>query len=509
MEFSAVSVPAIAVVQEFATVALGDARLHARLRRVVERLSACPGASLPQALKTDAEVEACYRLLNNRRVSYAALVQPHVEQTAKRVAEESLLRVLHDTTECTYAGEGDRRGLGPARGPDGTQSFFAHVSLAVTTDATPRPLGVLGLECWARTAPPRPKKKGHKKLSGTDYAHLHTKESARWARQVEAVEQQVGGRASLLHVMDREADVYSLLSALVEPGRRFVVRVAHDRKVWEVDEEDEPLDDEVPRFLSEALLESRLQLEREVPLSKRRSGTAPRQQRIHPDREARTARLEISARRVALRRPRYLSTEPETLEVNIVSVRELDVPEGLEPVAWVLVTSEPIATPKQLEAVVDHYRARWLIEEFFKALKTGCAVEARQLESFESLTNALALVLPIAWQMLLLRALSRTTPDAPAEEVLNPVQMALLRQVQPKKMPAQGATVRDALYAVAGLGGHLKHNGPPGWLTLARGLQELRLLELGWQAAASHLQGQNASASPSSTNQPREKGRKM
>jgi hypothetical protein len=50
-------------------------------------------------------------------------------------------------------------------------------------------------------------------------------------------------------------------------------------------------------------------------------------------------------------------------------------------------------------------------------------------------------------------------------------------------LPASGATVRDALYAVAGLGGHLKNNGPPGWQTLARGTQALLLLEAGWNAA--------------------------
>jgi hypothetical protein len=294
---------------------------------------------------------------------------------------------------------------------------------------------------------------------------------------------------------------------MVERGRRFVVRVAHDRRVWEVDDEGEPLDEEGPLFLSEALVELPLQLERDVPLSKRRSGTAPRQQWIHPDREARTTRLGVSARRVALRRPRYLSKEPETLDVNIVYVRELDPPEGLEPIAWVLVTTEPIDTREQVEAVVDHYRARWLIEEFFKALKTGCALEERQLESFESLTNALALLLPIAWQMLLLRALSRTQPDAPAEEALNSTQLALLRQVQPKKMPAQGATVRDALYAVAGLGGHLKRNGPPGWLTLARGMQSLLLLETGWRAAASAPQPQETFPACSGKPQAHEKVR--
>lgn len=43
---------------------------------------------------------------------------------------------------------------------------------------------------------------------------------------------------------------------------------------------------------------------------------------------------------------------------------------------------------------MDAYRARWVIEEFFKALKTGCNFERRQLESFQSLRIALAIFLP-------------------------------------------------------------------------------------------------------------------
>ena len=36
--------------------------------------------------------------------------------------------------------------------------------------------------------------------------------------------------------------------------------------------------------------------------------------------------------------------------------------------------------------------------------------------------------------------------------------------------------------AVARLAGHLKRNGPPGWLLLAKGYWELLVLERGWLA---------------------------
>jgi hypothetical protein len=176
----------------------------------------------------------------------------------------------------------------------------------------------------------------------------------------------------------------------------------------------------------------------------------------------------------------------EELELNVVQVREVDTPESADPIAWVLVTNEPVETPEQIEKVVDYYRQRWLIEEFFKAIKTGCDFESRQLESFDTLTNALGLFLPVAWQMLLLRWMSRTNPSAPAETVLSPVQMILLRNCG-QKLPKSGATALDALYAVAGLGGHIKNNGAPGWLTLARGLEDLTKLERGWRIASAQI----------------------
>jgi hypothetical protein len=468
------------IVSEFGSLALGDTRLHERVCHVVSRLHAAPAASFPQALKTKAELEGFYRLVGHARITYPALMQPHVEQTVGRCSERGTVRAIHDTTEVAFATEGAREGLGPLGAGRQSKGFFAHVTLASEADEGNSPLGVLATACFAR--PPQPRRKGKKKLSGGEYARLHDKESERWLQQVQAAEKAVEGKASLVHIMDREADFYTLLSTMAENQYRFVVRLAHDRLLCEVDEDGAPLDDEGRMALSEALLDAPVELERQVPLSRRRAASAPRSQRSHPERTARSARLGISARAVVFRRPRYATDMPETLAVNIVYVRELNCPEGEDPVAWVLVTTEPIDTPAQLAAVLDHYRARWLIEEFFKALKTGCALEKRQLESFHSLTNALALFLPIAWQMLLLRSLSRLTPDAPAERVLNPTQVALLRHTQPKKMK-EGATIRDALYAIAGLGGHLTQNGPPGWQTLGRGMEELLRMELGWAAA--------------------------
>ena len=74
--------------------------------------------------------------------------------------------------------------------------------------------------------------------------------------------------------------------------------------------------------------------------------------------------------------------------MNVVRVWETDPPRGQPAVQWVLLTSEKIGSAAALQRVVDIYRKRWLIEEYFKALKTGCSLEKRQVGSFDALRKA-------------------------------------------------------------------------------------------------------------------------
>lgn len=428
----------------------GDARLSRRVVSLAERMARRPDASFPKALD-GAELEAAYRFFNNRKVTAQAILAPHVRATVGRAQGEVML-ALHDTTTFSFRPDGGREGLG--RDQLGTQTLHAHVTLAVGTDRTP--LGVLALR--------------------THLGKAATTEHERWGEQVEALDDLGLGRSALVHVMDREADDYELLAHFQARGNRFVVRVQHDRiLVPNVDDEHRRLWEALPAQAVET---------RTVPLSSRsKTRRGSKQRQVHPDREERAAKLAFGAGRVRLRRRSGIQGPP-ALDINIVRVWEMDPPQGEAPVEWVLFTSEPIDTASQVSQVVDWYRTRWVIEEYFKALKTGCAYEKRQLESREALENALALFLPIAWQLLRLRTLARDASDKPATEALPASQLAVLQRVARRPLP-QRPTVRDVMLAVAALGGHLKRNGEPGWITLWRGYEELLTLTAGWDLARS------------------------
>jgi hypothetical protein len=192
----------------------------------------------------------------------------------------------------------------------------------------------------------------------------------------------------------------------------------------------------------------------------------------------------FAARRVSFKRPKVLPEDkyPDSIDLNVVRVWEPNPPEGEQPIEWKLVTREPVETPEQILKVVDFYRCRWPIEEFNKALKTGCNAEGRQLIEANALLNAVALLVPIAWSLLHLRTLANAPKPPPASAVLAPAQIAVLKahpKTQKHFQSASPPTSRDALYAVAALGGHLKRNGAPGWLTLFRGYKTLSDLVLG------------------------------
>jgi Transposase DNA-binding/Transposase DDE domain len=442
---------------EFDGVELGDERRSKRARHVADRLAASPDASLPDAMRDRAGTEALYRHLESEDVTLHALLAPHLARTTERVRGAGLAFAIADTTAFKFTGDADREGLGPINTND--QGFLAHVTLAVSADGTRTPLGVLGVENWARTG----KKTAKRPIS----------ESSRWGRGMHAAQQRVGD-AALIHVADRESDIYELLAELTSTNQRFIIRAAQDRTIVPTDGNE--------RRLFDAVRCQPIAFTTEVPLSARQKKGNAKQDRTFPSRRSRTAQLSFAARSVTLKRPeRCASTLPPELPINVIHVLELGPPVGEPPVEWVLLTSEPVATEKNISFVVDGYRARWVIEEFFKSTKTGCAFESKQLESFHTLTNLFAYVLVVAYAMLLLRAASRGGHDESAEAVLTPKQLKLLRAVT-RKLPAH-PTAREALYALAGLGGHLKNNGDPGWRTLSKGWRKLLEYETGYDLA--------------------------
>lgn len=446
----------------FAQAELGDPRRVRRAVSLTEALASAPNQSLPKVWETDSELEAGYRFLRNTRNEFDALMDPVQLQARREAMRAKSILVLHDTTdiECTAA-EPEEVGFLQT----GKPGFYVHHSLAVTEGETPLPMGILWSQLWGRAQ----RSKGRPyNLSGPALAKLKERESDRWLEGMRESHLWTEECQQVVHVMDREADFFRVFELAEHLDSDFVIRLRHNRSVQE-------------GRLAEAMAEMPIKVKRLVSLSSRKSKTMPRY--THMGRAARQAKLTVRCGTVELQPPTHMKAS-SPVQLQVLQVLEESPPDGEKPVSWVLATSLPLRTRIDVERVLDIYRARWIVEDFHKALKTGCMFEKRQLESFQSLTTLLAMCYPIACELLRVRTRARV-PGIPATEVLRPSMLAALRAHPKARRISDDASAEEALAAIARLGGHLKHNGPPGWQTLAAGYSHMLAFEAGWLAAQS------------------------
>lgn len=470
---------------EYAHVDLGDERLNRRAATIGEAWNAAPSAPCPKIARSKAELEGLYGFVENEQVDYRKILASHAIQSCRRIDEcggGRTVLVVHDTTSYEFTGEVHRDGMGWL-GPH-KQGFFAHTALALAADGSRCPLGIVGLSVTMRPRPV-PSETPKKKRSAKECAADPNRDSLRWKKLINETTELLRGHAIPIHVMDREADAYELLAGMIAKGQRFVVRARElDRDVTS------SADGFVALSKLGGVAERAVALvTRDVCLNRRRKSKFNDGNKKHPPRTTRMAKLEFAAERVRIRRSKYVVNKSiqETIDVGIVHVREIDTPPEMQPVEWLLVTTEPIGTPHEILHVVDCYRARWTIEELFKVIKTGCAYEKRQLESAHALLIALALCIPIAWQMLVLRHQARHEPEAPARTVVSEERLEVLSTIARDPLPPS-PTARDVFLAIAALGGHIARNGPPGWITLRGGMDKLLFAEEVWQARARRSQ---------------------
>jgi Transposase DNA-binding len=467
--------------EEFSCLLLPDQRLIRRWQGAFDSIRKDPSKSFPLLLLSDAELEGAYRLLNNDRVTFEAVHSAHAQRTAERCQQAGDVVVIHDTTpiETPYADPSEVGYLNTGR-----SGYLAHLSLAVGVEPNrcPIPFGVTSVQTEFKAEPPRPrgKKKSTKSKGGGATARSTTKAYLRWQRGIEASAEVLGDSVRVIHVADREADSYALFCTVMQLNHGCVFRIRNDRRARLADDESE--DDW--SLLSEIATGLQGRCERMVPLSKRGDKGPPARLKTHPPREARGALLQYSATRIELKRPNYVPASlPETLELGLIRVWEPKPPDGEPPVEWMLLTTEPCEAVEDILRVVDLYRARWTIEDFNKALKTGCLIQERQFESRHALLNVLALFLPIAVHLLWLRTCAREAPQAPATTAFTPLQLTVLAHLSPRKLP-KNPTVADAFLVLAKLGGHIPNNGWPGWQVLGRAYVKLVEAVATWKVAA-------------------------
>jgi Transposase DNA-binding/Transposase Tn5 dimerisation domain len=436
---------------EFGGAALGDQRRTDRLAAAASVLAEHPRESLPEACEDAAMLKGVYRLLENAAVRPEAMLASHVLATLGRVGGAPLVLAVQDTTDLDYSAHRATTGLG-AIGNGFGRGLLLHTTLALTPDGVP--LGLLAQESWTRDPAETGKKLQRKPLP------VSAKESGKWRRGLAALHALAPRcpRTQFLSVADREADVYDLFCAERAANVALLVRASYDRQVGEAAD-------------GSGRLRATL---RQQPGGAALPVEVPRR----PGQPARTATVGLRWATLTLQPPaKRTADHREPVTMGVVWAHEESPPAELEALNWLLLTTLPVPDQAAAEQCLAYYACRFLIERWHKTLKSGCALEARQLASREALQRGLALYSVIAWKVLAAALLARTSPDLPCTVLLEaPEWQALYCRIhQTTQLPATPPSLSQVVRWVAKRGGFLGRtgDGEPGPTVLWRGFQHL------------------------------------
>lgn len=440
--------------EQFGACDLGDKRRTQRAVKLAAQVAARPEAGTPQQTENWAGCKAAYRLFDQREVTFEALIAPHCVQT--KAVHPGTWLILNDTTELDYGVNRHIEGLGPVGGWG--RGFLLHTAMIVGAEKE-EVVGLAAQELFTR--PQRAPRESSARRK------QRPRESEVWGRVIDAVGSPPEG-ARFIHVCDRGADNFEVYCHLRQNGCGWVLRAAQLHRL--VDAPTGPT-----RSLDEVLQEQAVLGRYELLLGSNRN------------QPARKVQLEVRVAHISMPRPKHYSGYVrgcglETIEMRVIEAREVHAPRNVEPLRWVLLTSEDVQTFDDAWRILEWYEKRPLIEEYHKCLKTGCRVEARQYETAHRLAAAVGVLSIVAVRLLQLKMIARRDPDRPARQVVPCSWLEALRAVSKSRKAIR--TAREFFHALAMLGGFLarRGDGEPGWQTTWRGLETLLTCLRGAQA---------------------------
>lgn len=455
----------------FETVNLGDQRRNRRLPLLVDALVQHPGGTLPEKLPRPADLEAFYRLCAADEVTHEAVLASHRQLVLQKLQDtRKYLLVVQDATELDYSSHHSLSRVGQIGNGRG-HGYVVQNALAID----PQQGVVLGLAnqiLHVRVNVPQNEKVAAKRKR-------KSRESRLWIRGT----QELPSKPQVVDVCDRAADGFEFLEHEVRSNRTFVVRAHHDRNIL------------IGHDVQTSQAASLISYARSLPAvgadetivriaspsgKKRRVAKNIAPKDSNSPGTYRTARLSICAAAVRLRSPHVRRGEHgrDPLSVWIVRIWESDPPAGFKPLEWFLLTNHPADDATAAKRVKNWYEWRWVIEEYHKGLKTGCAIEKLQMRDEARLDPAIGVLSIVALSLLQLRDAARR-PDAKsrrAEEMVDPEAIQVLSAWLHQEL-REDWTVHEYYIALARLGGYRpRKNCPPGWQVLWRGQTKLNLM---------------------------------
>lgn len=442
--------------KEFSKIDIGDKRLNKRAVKIIGDFSKQLSSPINQAGAAWSDAKASYNFFDNDKVTPEKIFSSHIDSTIARMNNHKIVLAIQDTTSFNYGTHEAVKGLGHI-GKEGTRGFMQHNTLIVTTNGFP--LGVLDQKTWTRPQTIEEKKQNKAQ-------NIKEKESFKWLESLNNTIARTPKGTEVITVCDREADIFEFFDEAENKGAKLLVRLKVDRKI-----------DESSKSIKEHLGE-------QTPIGEY-DFHVPKKKGEYPSRKT---TVEVRYTSVTLAAPKHLKGYVDNIqiEMNAIHIKEMNVPKGQKPIEWFLLTNDIVDCADDALEKVAWYKTRWMVEIYHKVQKSCCKIEDCRLETIERLERYIALKSIIAWRVLWLTYFNRVAPHASADKILSQHEVEVLqaktnsdqkRVAAPKKIK----TVRQAVQAIASLGGYLKRTSDkePGIISVSRGLQRLHDLTEG------------------------------
>jgi len=423
-------------------------------------LVARPGSCIRRLAGTRAREIQFTRFLRNASVTATEMVAHAADRTAARAAGRDIV-VIQDTSELALGGRRAKaNGYGPVGKGGALRGLLLHAVLAVDA-GTGGVLGLVDAKAWNR--------KGGK-VTDRRSRKTSNKESQRWLDGTMRAGEVLAGAAHITGVSDRESDIYEHFARRPD-NVHLIVRACQNRKI-ETDDTDQ-----VSLLFSHVDgLPEQGRFEVKIPAA--------------PGRKARTTELAVRFSRLVLRKPLHGAAAdlPATIALTMVDVRETSTPQDGKPIHWRLLTTHAVTNLDEARRIVDLYRMRWTIEEFFHALKTaGFDIEAADIGDPKVMIKFVtAVTVAAVTVMQLVKARDGTTDQvladafAPADQ---PILEALSAQLEGKtarqKNPHPKGSLAFAGWVISRLGGWTGYYGKPGPRVMREGLDDFQRIKYG------------------------------
>ena len=440
--------------EEFGHVRLGDERRRDRVVGMARVLAGRADGRVSRAFREPAERQGAYDLLESGRVSAESLLDASARATVAR-SDPAIVFVPVDGTSIQVVDRHRRTDLGLV-GTHSNDARGLNVVTALSVSEAGIPLGICAQTWWLRSTQRR-------RRGPSTYRPVEQRESRHTVETIRAVAQSYQETdCTPWVVIDRGGDATVIIDELLKQQLRFTIRASWNRRI-------------IPG--SAGYVRDRL----------RRAKVALRYQLKIPrgyERAERLARLEVRAAQVQLNVSHDWKARRENPLVNALLIRERATPHGEKPLDWLLYTNAPLRTSKQIELVIRSYVTRWRIEDFHKTWKSGhCNVEGLMLRSAEAAKAWATLLASVAARIERLKHLARSEPDEPASVELSEIEIEALKLIKgqykkrTEQIPDGVPSIALAVQWLAELGGYTgkSSGGPPGAITIGRGLETLAI----------------------------------